>query len=212
MAGVLQAAVVLDDPSLNYMMFKQWQPVILHKVQGNWDLLHELLYQDQSLDFFSLFRCYSGFMGQHGQPNYAAANTSLDAFVLYRHSLGLPASVLDSGVMEDIGFVSNMNNLSKPRKASSIRVARAGSARSNTVDDSAPNSQARAMSTGHESNSKGFKKFLSECRSRPAPSDLAVSIALLAQEAETTLKGFRIRCDEDLDLNVPLSSLVWTAW
>ena len=191
-------------------------------------------------------------MGNHVQPNYAAANTSLDAFVLYRHSLGLPASVLDSGVMEDIRFVSKMNNLSNSRKASSIRVARAGSARSSTVDawpfvttpaeqrpttaasslcmrtyvdysqvcigyrygtpGSAPNSQARAINTGHESNSKGFKEFLSESRSRPVPSDLPVSIALLAQEAGTTLNGFRIPCDEDLDLNVPLSWLVRTAW
>ena len=39
--------------------------------------------------------------------NYAAANTFLKAFVQYRYSLGLPASVLDISAMADIGYVSN---------------------------------------------------------------------------------------------------------
>lgn len=41
-----------------------------------------------------------------GQSNYAAANAFMDSFVQYRHRLGLPASVLDVGVIEDVGFVS----------------------------------------------------------------------------------------------------------
>lgn len=38
--------------------------------------------------------------------SYAAGNTFQDAFVQYRHRLGLSASVLDVGVMADIGYVS----------------------------------------------------------------------------------------------------------
>ncbi|KAL9630961.1 MAG: hypothetical protein Q9204_004461 [Flavoplaca sp. TL-2023a] len=63
----------------------------------------------------------------HGQANYAAANTFLDAFVLYRHFFGLPASVLDIGVMEHIGFVSNINNLSNSRKHPRLRFQQPGS-------------------------------------------------------------------------------------
>ncbi|RAL11760.1 beta-ketoacyl reductase [Aspergillus homomorphus CBS 101889] len=37
-----------------------------------------------------------------GQANYATANTFLDAFVRYRHHLGLPASVLDIGGIREV--------------------------------------------------------------------------------------------------------------
>lgn len=42
---------------------------------------------------------------QRGQTNYAAGNVFLDAFVQYRHSLGLPGSVVNIGVMEDVGYL-----------------------------------------------------------------------------------------------------------
>lgn len=44
--------------------------------------------------------------GQWGQANYNAGNTFLDAFVSYRHSLGLAASAVNIGVVGDIGYVS----------------------------------------------------------------------------------------------------------
>lgn len=49
-----------------------------------------------------IFSSYSGLVGQLGQSNYASANTFLDAFVQYRHANGLPASVHDIGVIEDV--------------------------------------------------------------------------------------------------------------
>lgn len=56
--------------------------------------------------------------GQWGQANYAAANTFLDAFVQYRHNIGLAASVIDIGVMSGIGFVSeNLNILDHFQKS-----------------------------------------------------------------------------------------------
>ena len=47
---------------------------------------------------------FPGIVGQGGQANYASENTSLDAFVQYRHSLGWPASSLDIGAIEDVDF------------------------------------------------------------------------------------------------------------
>lgn len=74
------------------------------KVDGAWNL-HEALAKEK-LDFFVLFSSVSGIIGQWGQGNYAAANTFLGSFVQYRHSLNLPASVVDIGVIEDVGYVS----------------------------------------------------------------------------------------------------------
>lgn len=45
--------------------------------------------------------------------SYAAGNTFQDAFVQYRHNLGLPAAVLDVGVMADIGYVSQNLDVEK---------------------------------------------------------------------------------------------------
>lgn len=86
------------------MTYNDWQSAIAPKVRGTWNLHNELVTQD--LDFFVLFGSLSGLIGQIGQANYAASNTFLDAFVQYRHGLGLPCSVLDIGLMGDVGYIS----------------------------------------------------------------------------------------------------------
>ena len=86
------------------MSYEDWQTALAPKVQGTWNL-HETL-KAEKLDFFIMFSSISGIIGYSGQANYAAANTFLDAFVQYRHHLHLPASVIDIGVVEDIGYVS----------------------------------------------------------------------------------------------------------
>jgi hypothetical protein len=86
------------------MSYENWNTPQHSKVHGTWNL-HQA-FQGTKLDFFLLFSSLSGIVGQWGQSNYAAANTFLDSFVNYRHGLGLPASVIDVGVMEDVGYVS----------------------------------------------------------------------------------------------------------
>lgn len=94
------------------MTFEDWAVVTEPKVQGTQNL-HEIV--SSELDFFILFGSVSGIGGNWGQANYGAANTYLDAFVQYRHSLGLPASVIDLGVVGEAGFVSEnpelLNNI-----------------------------------------------------------------------------------------------------
>lgn len=80
------------------------ETAIVPKVKGAWNL-HNALH-DHQLDFFILFSSISAIVGQLGQGNYSAANTFLDSFVQYRHSLNLPASAINFGVMEDVGYVS----------------------------------------------------------------------------------------------------------
>lgn len=86
------------------MTYDEWQAANLPKIQGTWNL-HEA-FASQSLDFFVLFSSFSGLLGHWGQANYASANTFLDAFAQYRHGKGLPASVLDISIIEDVGWVS----------------------------------------------------------------------------------------------------------
>lgn len=45
-------------------------------------------------------------VGYYGQANYAASNTFLDAFAQYSHDRGLPASVIDIGAVNDVGYIS----------------------------------------------------------------------------------------------------------
>ncbi|EOD49628.1 putative polyketide synthase protein [Neofusicoccum parvum UCRNP2] len=92
------------------------------KVEGAWSI-HRAL-GDTKLDFFVLFSSLSYVIGQIGQANYAAANAFLAAFAQYRHSLGLPASVIDIGVMEDVGYVCENPAILEQFKALSYHTLR----------------------------------------------------------------------------------------
>ncbi|KAL3421346.1 polyketide synthase [Phlyctema vagabunda] len=102
--GVLQMSMVLRDQPISEISIGDWEAVVSPKIQGTWNL-HKALSKEK-LDFFVLFSSVSGLIGNWGQANYAAANTFLDSFVQYRQSLGLPASVLEIGCMEEVGYVS----------------------------------------------------------------------------------------------------------
>ncbi|KAM7190948.1 lovastatin nonaketide synthase [Rhypophila sp. PSN 637] len=107
--GVIQLSMALQDRAVDNMTAEDWYTAVRPKVDGTWNLHNSLA--NTVLDFFVMFSSTSGLMGQYGQSNYAAANCFLDAFVQYRHRLGLAASVIDLGVMEDVGFVAESANL-----------------------------------------------------------------------------------------------------
>jgi hypothetical protein len=90
------------------MTVNEFHETITCKVSGTWNLHRASLTHNKHtpLDFFTLLSSISGVLGQKGQANYAAANNFLDSFSSYRHSLGLPASSIDLGVVEDVGYVA----------------------------------------------------------------------------------------------------------
>ncbi|KAE8368553.1 hypothetical protein BDV27DRAFT_153933 [Aspergillus caelatus] len=102
-AGVLQLAMVLADTGVLLMDIEKWNAAVQPKVQGTWNL-HEALPSD--LDFFVMASSLSGICGYWGQSNYAAANAFLDAFAQYRRSLGMSATAIDLGAVDEVGFVS----------------------------------------------------------------------------------------------------------
>jgi hypothetical protein len=118
-AGVINLSMVLRDINLQDMSFDDWKTAVAPKVQGTWNLHHAI---STELDFFVLCSSYSGIIGQWGQANYAAANTFLDAFVHYRHGKGFAASVIDIGVMGEVGFVSQNREVLEMFQKSGMRI------------------------------------------------------------------------------------------
>lgn len=104
--GIMQCSMVLSDQAFARMRLEEWNTAVAPKVQGTWNLHNASLTAGAELDFFVLFSSMSGLTGQAGQANYAGANTFLDAFVQYRNNLGLAASAIDIGAVQDVGYVS----------------------------------------------------------------------------------------------------------
>lgn len=122
LGGVIHMSMVLNDSALPNMPFEDWQTTLGPKVAGTWNLHKALLDEQQNPDFFILVSSVSGICGQWGQANYAAANTFLDAFTQYRHSLGLPSATVDVGVVEDVGYVSRNPHVLNHFHAASMHV------------------------------------------------------------------------------------------
>lgn len=97
------------------MSHDEWIAASLPKVDGTWNLHNALL--DQPLDFFFMASSTATIVNLPGQGNYYAANTFLEAFCQYRHSLGLPASVLNICPIDDVGFVAQDPAARKSLKA-----------------------------------------------------------------------------------------------
>ncbi|KAI9820043.1 MAG: Type I Iterative PKS [Pycnora praestabilis] len=246
-AGVIQMSMVLRDRALPQMTHEDWEAAISPKVQGTWNL-HSAL-SSEKLDFFVLFSSFSGIVGQWGQANYAAANTFLDAFAQYRHRQGLPASVLDIGAMEDVGYVSQNQQILDQFKSTAVHVlheqelldslkmvmtqpspplppfsttvngfvnpCQVGIGLRSTMPISAPNNRSiwkrdirmslyrnleNADASSDVATNEGLKQFLSDIASDPSLVNARSSIDFLAHEIGTTLIGFMLQPEEDLDV------------
>jgi len=101
LGGIIHAAGVLDDGSLQQLNWSRFQPVLAPKVSGAWQLHHQTL--GQSLDFFVFFSSSTALLGTPGQANHAAANAWLDALAQHRRAAGLPAVSINWGPWAEIG-------------------------------------------------------------------------------------------------------------
>ncbi|KAM0470501.1 hypothetical protein ACHAPX_009867 [Trichoderma viride] len=102
-AGVFLMTMVLRDRGILELSHDDWFTAAGPKVDGAINLHQALEHCD--LDFFTLFSSISYVVGQIGQANYSAANAYLTAFTQFRHEQGLPAGVLNVGVVDDVGYV-----------------------------------------------------------------------------------------------------------
>ncbi|KAI0502950.1 reducing type I polyketide synthase [Xylaria bambusicola] len=110
-AGIIQGAMVLNDRPFSSMTINEYHATLQSKVRGTWNLHQVSLEQDLSLEFFTLLSSVSGLYGSLGQANYAAANTFLDAFASYRRGLGLPAISINLGVVANVGYLAEHDDL-----------------------------------------------------------------------------------------------------
>jgi len=105
--GVVHAAGVLDDGTLESLTWRRFERVMAAKVRGAWNL-HRLT-RDLPLDFFVAFSSIASLLGSPGQGNYAAANAFLDALMHHRRALGLPGLAINWGPWADAGMAAGLD-------------------------------------------------------------------------------------------------------
>ncbi|KAJ6032737.1 Fum1p [Penicillium herquei] len=118
--GVVQLSGRIKDRTFKKMMFEDWTESLDCKVKGTWNLHRALV--STPLDFFLMISSTCSMNGQTGQSNYAAANSFLDAFTLYRQQLGLPVSIINLGAVEHRGMVSRDSELLRYAKGLSLHL------------------------------------------------------------------------------------------
>jgi phthiocerol/phenolphthiocerol synthesis type-I polyketide synthase C len=104
LAGIIHAAAVIDDGLARNLTEDQLRRVMEPKIQGALNL-HELSL-DKQLDCFVLYSSVTTLFGNPGQSNYVAGNLWLEALAAARRQQGLPATCINWGAIDDVGFLA----------------------------------------------------------------------------------------------------------
>jgi acyl transferase domain-containing protein/acyl-CoA synthetase (AMP-forming)/AMP-acid ligase II/acyl carrier protein len=102
--GIVHAAGVLDDGTLQTLTWERFTAVLAPKIVGAWTL-HRLT-TTRELDFFACFSSIASLLGAPGQGNYAAANAFLDGLAHYRGQRGLSSLSLNWGPWQSGGMAT----------------------------------------------------------------------------------------------------------
>jgi len=104
LAGVIHAAGILEDATIQKLTWSGLTKVMYPKLQGAWHL-HQLT-KNKPLDFFVLFSSLTSLLGSAGQANYSAANAFLDGLAHYRKGLGLPGLSINLAAFSQVGMLA----------------------------------------------------------------------------------------------------------
>jgi phthiocerol/phenolphthiocerol synthesis type-I polyketide synthase C len=141
LAGIVHAAMVLDDATLPALTEERFRTVLAPKIDGAW-ALHELT-SGSALDLFMLFSSATTMLGNPGQANYVAANAALEALALLRQSQGLAGCAIAWGPIADAGVLMRNETardwLEHKLGVIPIAAARALAALDGAIDDNAAN-------------------------------------------------------------------------
>jgi len=102
--GVIHAAGLLDDATVQNLTRAQLQRVLAPKLLGALNL--DALTRRDALDLFVLFSSAAALFGNAGQAAYAAGNAAMDSLAERRHARGLPALSVHWGPFADIGLAA----------------------------------------------------------------------------------------------------------
>lgn len=100
-AGIMHAAMVLDDAVIANLDDERFHRVFAPKVQGAVNL--DAVSRSLPLDYFVFFSSITTIAGNHGQGNYVAANAYMEGLARNRRLHGLPALAVAWGVISDVG-------------------------------------------------------------------------------------------------------------
>lgn len=106
--GVLHAAGVVEDATLDTLTSDLLTRVWHGKAEGAWHLHHATT--GQPLDFWCVYSSAAALLGSPGQTAYAAANAFLDDLVAWRAARGLPATSIQWGAWARAGRGQHMAN------------------------------------------------------------------------------------------------------
>lgn len=107
-AGVCNGAMVLSDKTFVQTDARAVEEALQPKVHGSIHL-DRLFADQQDLDFFIMLSSLGSVIGTPGQTNYHMANMFMAGLAEGRRRKGLAASVLDVGMVADIGYVTRQH-------------------------------------------------------------------------------------------------------
>ena len=111
LAGIMHAAMVLEDSLIANMTAEQFRNVLTPKVTGARHL--DKLTRGDKLDYFVLFSSITTFVGNPGQAAYVAANGYLEGVARARRLEGLPATAFAWGAIGDVGVLARQKGLAE---------------------------------------------------------------------------------------------------
>jgi phthiocerol/phenolphthiocerol synthesis type-I polyketide synthase C len=109
LAGVMHAAMVIEDALVGSLNRDQLSRVLAPKVTGA-DNLDRLTRVD-NLHYFVLFSSVTSMLGNPGQGSYVAANAYMEGLARRRRQEGRPALAVGWGPIADVGIVARSDKL-----------------------------------------------------------------------------------------------------
>ncbi|TDR93911.1 acyl transferase domain-containing protein [Enterovirga rhinocerotis] len=111
LAGILHAAMVLEDGLAANLTAEQLDRVLPPKVAGADHL--DRLTSGMALDYLVFFSSITTFIGNPGQGAYVAANAYLEGLARRRREKGLPGLALAWGAISDVGVLARKKGLAE---------------------------------------------------------------------------------------------------